>query len=84
MLDRFIKPILKEVLFFVIYFYRVCISPLFLSPCRFSPSCSQYTLDAIERHGPFLGIYLGVKRILRCQPFFPGGYDPADRKSDAA
>ncbi len=83
MLDRLLTPILKEFLFFFIYFYQVCISPLFISPCRFTPSCSQYTMDAIWQHGPYVGIYLGVKRILRCQPFSFGGYDPVDRKSNA-
>ncbi len=84
MLDRLLTPILKEVLFFFIYFYQVCISPLFPSACRFSPSCSQYTMDAIGQQGPFLGIYLGLKRILRCHPLSPGGYDPVDGKSDTA
>ncbi|MCL5405175.1 MAG: membrane protein insertion efficiency factor YidD [Deltaproteobacteria bacterium] len=56
--------------------YQILISPLFPQACRFSPSCSQYTYEAIEMYGVPRGIYLGLRRILRCHPFNPGGYDP--------
>jgi hypothetical protein len=56
--------------------YQILISPFFPQACRFSPSCSRYTYDAIEIHGVPRGIYLGLRRILRCHPFNPGGYDP--------
>ena len=59
--------------------YQALISPLFPQACRFSPSCSRYAYDAIRMHGIFMGIYLGSKRILRCHPFNPGGYDPVPR-----
>ncbi|MBP5176470.1 MAG: membrane protein insertion efficiency factor YidD [Treponema sp.] len=60
----------------LIRFYQVCISPLFPRSCRYTPTCSQYALEAIKKHGPWKGLYLAVKRILRCNPFHEGGYDP--------
>ncbi|MFZ0942649.1 MAG: membrane protein insertion efficiency factor YidD [Syntrophobacteraceae bacterium] len=59
--------------------YQYLISPLFPQTCRFSPSCSHYTHDAIRTHGIPKGIYLGLRRIVRCHPFNPGGYDPVPR-----
>lgn len=58
-----------------IKFYRRYISPLTPPACRYTPSCSLYTMQAIEIWGVY-GLWLGAKRILRCQPLFPGGYDP--------
>ncbi|WP_425388031.1 membrane protein insertion efficiency factor YidD [Deinococcus misasensis] len=61
----------------MIHFYQRRLSPLKGSPsCRFHPTCSQYTLEAIEMHGVFKGSWLGLRRILRCHPFHPGGHDP--------
>ncbi|MRR17133.1 MAG: membrane protein insertion efficiency factor YidD [Deltaproteobacteria bacterium] len=66
-----------NVFIFMIRIYQACISPFFFAPsCRFYPSCSQYTMDAIKMYGPVKGAYLGAKRILRCNPLNPGGYDP--------
>ena len=56
--------------------YQILISPLFPQACRFSPSCSRYVYDAIQIYGVRGGVYLGLKRVLRCHPFNPGGYDP--------
>jgi putative membrane protein insertion efficiency factor len=56
--------------------YQVVISPGLPSSCRFAPSCSQYALDAIRRHGAIRGGLLGAWRLLRCHPWHPGGYDP--------
>jgi len=61
----------------LIRFYQTCISPFFFaSCCRFYPSCSEYAIEAIELYGPVKGTFLGMKRILRCNPLHPGGYDP--------
>ena len=59
-----------------IRFYQRFISPLSAAHCRFTPSCSQYALVAIERYGAFRGGALALKRLLRCHPFHPGGWDP--------
>jgi putative membrane protein insertion efficiency factor len=55
--------------------YQVAVSP-FPSPCRFTPSCSSYALEAVHRHGVARGLLLGARRILRCHPFGGSGYDP--------
>lgn len=67
---------MKIMLIVLIKGYRKFISPLFPPSCRFQPTCSQYSLEAIERFGPIKGSWLGIKRILRCHPLHPGGYDP--------
>lgn len=59
----------------LVRFYRVAISPLMAPRCRFLPTCSDYALQAIERHGPWAGGWLAVRRLARCHPFHPGGID---------
>lgn len=56
--------------------YRELISPLLPPSCRFSPTCSQYAIDAISKYGPFKGSALALVRLLKCHPLHPGGYDP--------
>jgi putative membrane protein insertion efficiency factor len=68
--------LLQKLLLGLIQGYRGFISPLFPPMCRFTPTCSQYALDAIIRHGSLKGSWLALGRILRCHPFHPGGYDP--------
>jgi hypothetical protein len=60
----------------LIRFYQVAISPLLGPSCRFQPTCSHYALACLSTHGPWRGTWLAVKRILRCHPLNPGGYDP--------
>jgi putative membrane protein insertion efficiency factor len=67
---------LKTVLIALIKGYRRFISPLFQPRCRFYPSCSAYFIQALEKYGFFKGTWLGVRRLLKCHPFNPGGYDP--------
>lgn len=68
---------MKKILIFLIKFYRKFISPLKgKSSCRFYPTCSKYSLEAVEKYGSIKGSYLSVKRIIRCNPFNSGGYDP--------
>ncbi len=67
---------IKVCLLGLIRFYRSFISPLKPPTCRFYPTCSLYAIEAIEKYGAFKGGYLAGKRILKCHPFHPGGYDP--------
>ncbi|MFA6335300.1 MAG: membrane protein insertion efficiency factor YidD [Bacteroidales bacterium] len=60
----------------LIKFYQCCISPLKPQSCRFTPTCSAYSLEAIKKHGPIKGLYLSIWRILRCNPWGGSGYDP--------
>lgn len=64
------------ILVFLIKLYQFAISPMFPATCKFHPSCSEYFLQALKTKGLFIGFCLGVWRILRCNPFSNGGYDP--------
>jgi len=75
----FIGKILAWLLLIPIYIYRWFISPLIGPACRHTPSCSQYSIDAIKNTGPTRGFILGANRILRCRPGGTHGYDPAPR-----
>lgn len=59
-----------------IRFYQIFISPLKPPTCRFYPTCSAYAIEAIQKKGPVKGTWLAIKRIAKCHPFYPGGYDP--------
>ena len=67
---------MKGLLLRLIRFYRSSISPLRPPCCRFIPTCSEYALEAVEKYGAVKGSFLAAKRILRCNPFHKGGYDP--------
>ncbi len=73
---KYLNKLLVLLLLQPIYFYKRVISPLTPPSCRFTPSCSTYALEAIKKHGAFKGLYLAVKRILRCHPWGGSGYDP--------
>jgi len=75
---------LTKIIIALIRFYRYFLSPLKFSSCRFTPSCSAYALEAVERFGPWKGILLALWRISRCHPFHPGGYDPVLKSPDSS
>jgi len=60
----------------LVRFYQLAISPYLGRSCRYTPTCSQYFIEAVKKHGPLKGSYLGVRRILRCHPWGGHGYDP--------
>jgi uncharacterized protein len=67
---------MKKIILSLIYIYQKFISPLKPPSCRFTPTCSEYSRQAVIKYGWIKGIFLTLKRILRCHPFNPGGYDP--------
>ena len=70
------KKLIANTLILPIRFYQKCISPLTPPSCRFTPTCSQYAIEALRKHGPIKGLYLAIRRILRCHPWGGSGYDP--------
>ena len=70
------RKLLANLLILPIRFYRGYISLLTPPPCRFSLTCSEYAIEALRKHGPFKGLYLTIRRILRCHPWGGSGYDP--------
>ncbi|MDB9525457.1 membrane protein insertion efficiency factor YidD [Oscillatoria sp. CS-180] len=73
---------MKTLLIWGIRGYRRLVSPLFPPTCRFTPTCSQYALEAVQRFGVIKGSALAIRRITRCHPFHPGGYDPVPQSID--
>jgi len=76
---------MRGALLIIIRLYQLCVSPLLGPSCRYYPSCSCYAHAAIQRHGAWRGSWLGLRRLLRCHPLAPGGYDPVpdERPIDA-
>ncbi|MCK5895762.1 MAG: membrane protein insertion efficiency factor YidD [Cocleimonas sp.] len=75
---------MKILLMIIIRGYQLFLSPVLGSHCRYAPSCSHYTHQAIAQHGAIKGTWLGVTRILRCHPWAEGGYDPVPEKKPKA
>ena len=70
------RSLLIQPLLLLIRAYQLAISPMLGNRCRFYPSCSEYSMEALRRHGLLRGLWLAVRRIGRCHPWHPGGYDP--------
>jgi uncharacterized protein len=75
-----VSPIAK-LLMALVRGYQLLISPLLPPACRFHPTCSRYAMQALREHGALRGTWLAVRRVLKCHPFHPGGYDPVPRRS---
>ena len=73
---------MKKIIILIIKTYQITLSPLIGSNCRFHPTCSEYTIQAVNEHGVYKGLILGVKRISKCHPFGAKGYDPVPDKKD--
>ena len=73
---KLLSDLFSRLLLFFIYLYQRFVSPLIGPSCRFTPTCSQYAVEAIQKYGPFKGVYLTIRRLLRCHPWGGSGYDP--------
>ncbi len=80
-LDK-VSQVLRKGLIIVLKGYQYLISPLLGNRCRFYPSCSHYALEALRQHNLIKGSYLIIKRLLRCHPFHPGGFDPVSKTNE--
>lgn len=67
---------MKYLILDILKLYKILVSPFLGPSCRFTPSCSQYAMDAVSKYGAIRGVWMGTKRICRCQPFCEGGHDP--------
>jgi len=67
---------MKTVLITALRFYKYFISPILPGACRFTPTCSEYSIDAVRKYGALKGAWMSARRVLRCHPFHPGGFDP--------
>ncbi|HSW73170.1 MAG TPA: membrane protein insertion efficiency factor YidD [Chlamydiales bacterium] len=70
---------MKKLILVLIKLYQLMLSPIFGKCCRFYPSCSDYAVDAISTHGALKGTWMTIKRIIKCNPLHPGGYDPVKK-----
>ena len=70
------KKVLQFIVLLPVYFYRYSISPLIAPRCRYTPTCSEYTIEAVKKHGVIKGGWLAIKRISSCHPWGGSGYDP--------
>ena len=67
---------MRMLLILFIKFYQLCLSPFFVSRCRYTPTCSMYTIECLEKYGVTKGFWLSIKRISKCRPGSSGGFDP--------
>jgi putative membrane protein insertion efficiency factor len=70
---------MKRLIVLLVRFYQTTLRHIMPSTCRFTPTCSEYFIEAVEKRGAFKGSLLGIGRVLRCNPFSKGGYDPVDK-----
>jgi len=82
--SHFLKQLISAVLRTLVLAYRYLISPVLPGSCRYHPTCSEYSLEALERHGPFKGSWLTLKRLARCQPWGHSGFDPVPEKTSTS
>ncbi|MEE0863812.1 MAG: membrane protein insertion efficiency factor YidD [Alistipes sp.] len=75
-LSSIVRRVFTLPLILLVRFYQLCLSPLKPPTCRFTPTCSQYAIEALRKHGPIKGLYLTIRRLLRCHPWGGSGYDP--------
>lgn len=73
---KYVRRVALMIMLSLIRFYQNCISPFTPPSCRFTPTCSQYAIEALRKYGPWKGLWLTIKRILRCNPWGGSGYDP--------
>lgn len=74
------RKVIVTIMLVPVKFYQMCISPMLPPACRYTPTCSQYAVEALTVHGPIRGSWLAIKRILRCHPWGGSGYDPVPPK----
>jgi len=74
--EKVIKPVVSSIFLVLIRAYQLLLSPMLGASCRYTPTCSQYAIEAIRKHGPFKGGWLALKRISRCHPWGGHGHDP--------
>jgi putative membrane protein insertion efficiency factor len=75
-MKRKATSLLNTILIGMLTLYQKVLSPHFPPSCRYTPTCSQYAVEALRKYGPLKGVYLALRRIVRCTPFHRGGYDP--------
>ena len=81
MIFKTIKTIIISILIFLIKIYQWYISPLLKTNCRYLPTCSEYSIESLKKHGIIKGVYLSLKRILNCHPFGDEGFDPVPKNT---
>ena len=75
--------IFRQIYLLPVRFYRLFISPVLGPHCRFQPTCSSYAIEAVELYGILKGSWMAIRRITRCHPWHPGGYDPVPKSTEA-